>query len=143
MRLRPADDPLLHLLADPRRARACVSDGLWVRVIDVPGALRQRRYACPVDVVIEITDEQCPWNQGRWRLTAPGPGSDTVARCERTSAAADVQLPVATLGAVYLGGTRLGPLARAGLATAVRPGALAALSAALSWDPAPWCPLIF
>ena len=50
---------------------------------------------------------------------------------------------MATLGAVYLGGTRLGPLARAGLATAVRPGALAALSAALSWDPAPWCPLIF
>jgi hypothetical protein len=34
-------------------------------------------------------------------------------------------------------------LARAGLATEVRAGALATLSAALSWDPAPWCPTIF
>lgn len=143
VRLRPADDPVLHLLADPRRARACVSDGLWVRVVDVPGALRQRCYACPVNVVIEITDELCPWNQGRWRLTAPGPDGDGMARCEQTSAAADVLLPVATLGAVYLGGTRLGPLARAGLAAAARPGALATLSAALSWEPAPWCPVIF
>jgi hypothetical protein len=52
-------------------------------------------------------------------------------------------LPAATLGATYLGGTSLGVLARAGLATEVRGGALAALSAALSWDPAPWCPTIF
>jgi hypothetical protein len=65
------------------------------------------------------------------------------ATCVRTSAPADVILPVSTLGAAYLGGTRLGALARAGLATEGRPGALAALSTALSWDPAPWCPLIF
>ncbi len=52
-------------------------------------------------------------------------------------------MPAATLGAVYLGGTPLGPLARAGLATEVRSGALPALSAAFSWDPAPWCPTIF
>ena len=47
-RLRPADDPLLHLLADPRRARPQISDGLWVRIIDVPGAMTARRYAAPV-----------------------------------------------------------------------------------------------
>ena len=47
-RLRPVDDPLLHLLADARRARPQVSDGLWVRIIDVPGALTARRYAAPL-----------------------------------------------------------------------------------------------
>jgi predicted acetyltransferase len=150
-RLRPADDPLLHLLADPRRARPQISDGLWVRIIDVPAALSARRYAAPVDLVIKITDEMCPWNAGLWRLrasgpvlaeagTTPGPGT---AECERTTGAPDVVLPAATLGAAYLGGTSLGTLARAGLATEVRGGALAALSAALSWDPAPWCPTIF
>jgi hypothetical protein len=46
-------------------------------------------------------------------------------------------------GAAYLGGTRLGPLAGAGLVAELRPGALASLSAALSWDPAPWCPMMF
>ena len=77
-----------------------------------------------------------------WPEPGPLPGAGT-AECERTSAAPDVILPAATLGATYLGGTSLGVLARAGLATEVRGGAVAALSAALSWDPAPWCPTIF
>jgi predicted acetyltransferase len=151
--VRPVDDPVLYLLADPRRLRPTIADGLWVRLVDVAAALGQRRYACPVDAVIEVTDGLCGWNQGRWRLTAGGgpaaaghaggqpPG--VAASCEPTSAAADIALPVSALGAAYLGGTRLGALAAAGQATELRPGALAALSAALSWDPAPWCPQIF
>ena len=53
-RQRPVDDPLLHLLADRRRARAQLTDGLWVRLVDVqrapfaaplrlPGGSRDRR----------------------------------------------------------------------------------------------------
>ena len=145
--LRPADDPLLHLLADPRRARARVSDGLWVRLTDVGAALCQRRYAAPVDVVIDVTDEFCPWNAGRWRLAVPPASAQPLAglsgTCERTQAPAGVALPGYALGAAYLGGTRLAPLAEAGLVRELRPGSLAALSAALSWDPGPWCPQIF
>jgi predicted acetyltransferase len=140
-RIRPVDDPLLQLLADRRRARAQLTDGLWVRLIDVPRALGQRRYACPVDLVIEVTDDILPGNAGRWRLQAGGPASP--ACCARTTAGADVALPVQALGATYLGGTRLGALAAAGLAAEHRAGALAGLSAALAWDPAPWCPAIF
>jgi predicted acetyltransferase len=151
--LRPVDDPLLYLLADPRRVRTRVTDGLWVRLVDVADALAQRRYACPVDVVIEVTDDTCAWNHGRWRLTTdtaarsvPGAGvpQDGVgATCERTTGPADIAVPAWALGAAYLGGTRLGPMAAAGLVTELRPGTLAPLSAALSWDPAPWCPLLF
>ena len=47
------------------------------------------------------------------------------------------------LGAAYLGGTRLGALAGCGLVTELRPGATRQLSAALTWDPAPWCPMVF
>jgi predicted acetyltransferase len=140
-RLRPEDDPLLHLLADPRRARPAIADGLWFRVVDVPGALSLRRYPCPVDVVIEVIDDWCPWNQGRWRLTAGSPGG--TASCERTSDPADVILPVTALGAAYLGSTRLGSLAAAGLVTEQRASTLNALSAAMTWDPGPWCPVIF
>jgi predicted acetyltransferase len=142
-RMRPADDPLLYLLADSRRARAHLLDGLWVRLVSVPGALTRRRYACAVDVVIGVADELFPENAGRWRLQAAGGSAGLTASCERTSAPVDVALPVRALGAAYLGGTRLGALAAAGLATETRPGALAALSAALSWDPAPWCPAGF
>jgi predicted acetyltransferase len=147
--MRPVDDPLLHLLADPRRLRMHVSDGLWVRLVDVGAALAQRRYASPVEVVSEVTDDLCPQNRGRWHLATTGSAADGwpadgwPAACERTAAEPDVIAPVNALGAVYLGGTRLGLLARAGQVAQTRPGAIAALSTALSWEPAPWCPLIF
>jgi len=145
LRMRPVDDPLLDLLADSRLARPRISDGLWVRLVDVGKALAQRRYASPVDVVIGVDDEVCPRNAGRWRLVtgSAGSGPGLPATCERTTASADLMLPVRALGAAYLGGTRLGSLAAAGLVTEVRPGSVAALSTAMSWEPAPWCPMIF
>ncbi|HUK69354.1 MAG TPA: GNAT family N-acetyltransferase [Streptosporangiaceae bacterium] len=142
-RNRPIDDPLLHLLADPRRARARFRDGLWIRLVDLPAALTQRRYAAAADVVIEVADEACPWNTGRWRLRAQGPTGAAVAECGPTGDPADLRMPVAALGAAYLGGTGLGALAGAGVIKELRPGAVAAASAALSWDPAPWCPMVF
>ncbi|MGO9078835.1 MAG: GNAT family N-acetyltransferase [Streptosporangiaceae bacterium] len=143
VRQRPVDDPLLELLADRRRSRASLTDGLWVRLIDVPAALVRRRYACEVDTVIELTDGLLPENSGRWRLAAGGPDEPAPARCERTAAPADLSMTVRGLGAGYLGGTRLGALAAAGHLAELRPGSAARLSAAMSWDPAPWCPAIF
>ena len=142
-RQRPVDDPLLDMLADRRRARPYLTDGLWVRLIDVGAALCQRRYSCPADLVIEVTDDLLPANAGRWRLRCPGPGDGGTPSCERTGAPADIVLPVAALGAGYLGGTRLGSLAAAGLVTERKEGAVARLSAAMSSDPAPWCPSMF
>ncbi|MDX6344789.1 MAG: hypothetical protein QOH87_4927, partial [Trebonia sp.] len=139
--LRPADDPLLYQLLDPRRARPQVADNLWVRIIDLPAALSRRAYSCPVDAVLEVTDELLPGNSGRWRLRTHGP--DSGASCEQTTEPADVALDIRELGAAYLGGTRLGPLTAAGLVTELRPGAIRPLSSAMSWDPAPWCPTIF
>jgi|ERR1022692_704996 predicted acetyltransferase len=143
VRRRPVDDPLLHMLANRREARPQLSDGLWIRLIDLPAALTGRRYACPVDAVIEVTDHQLPANSGRWRLRAGGTAEPEPATCERTSAEADIALGIAELGAAYLGGTRLGSLADAGLVSERRPGTLAGLSAGLSWDPLPWSPMMF
>jgi predicted acetyltransferase len=144
-RMRPVDDPLLYLLADPRRVRSVVSDGLWVRLVDVGNALAQRHYASPVDVVIEVADELCPQNAGRWRLAAEAGAlpAGFRATCKRTTAPADVVLPVWAVGAAYLGGTGLRAMAKAGLVTEKTQGSLAALSTAMSWEPAPWCPMTF
>lgn len=139
-RWRPADDPLPYLLPDSGRARPEIDGGLWVRLVSVPGALTRRRYACGVGLVIDVADDQLPDNAGRWRLLAPALGYAT---CERTSDPADVALPVAALGAAYLGEPILGGLAAAGLVTELRPGALTQLSAAMSWEPRPWCPTRF
>jgi predicted acetyltransferase len=148
VRGRPVDDSLLYQLADPRRARPRLKDALWVRIIDVPGALARRRYSGPADAVIEVRDDLLPSNAGRWRLATGGAAPDgggLEASCVPAGAseAADVVLDVSGLGAAYLGGTPLGALAAAGLVTEGRPGAVRQLSAALSWDLAPWCPVNF
>ncbi|MEU4829365.1 GNAT family N-acetyltransferase [Streptosporangium sp. NPDC023615] len=135
----PVDDPLIHLLADPRALRARWGDELWVRVVDVGRALPARRYSAPVDVTIEVEDATCPWNAGRWRLTADTSG----ARCAPCDDPADLVLPVSALGAAYLGGRPLEALRAAGLARESRPGALRELSVAMSWEPAPWGGLVF
>jgi len=148
LRGRPLDDPLLYQLADPRRARPRLKDALWMRIIDVPGALARRRYSAPADVILQVRDDLLPANAGLWRLTtgeAAPDGSGLAATCgpASSSAAPDVVLDVTQLGAAYLGGTTLGALAGAGLVAEGRPGAVRQLSAALSWDPAPWCPVNF
>jgi predicted acetyltransferase len=133
------DDHLLHLLVDLRTARPRPTDNLWVRLVDVPAALAGRRYACDVDVVVEVADDLLPANAGRWRLRA-GRADASVAR---TGDPADLSLDVAQLGAAYLGGTSLAALAGAGLVRERTPGALAAAATAFGWPVAPVCNFIF
>ena len=127
------DEPLLHLVSDPRRLGARRTDGISLRILDLPAALTERRYPVPVDAVLEVTDEVLPGNAGRWHLLADG----DVRSCERTDRPADVSLSIAELGAAYLGGTTLASFAVAGRATELRPGTLAPLSAGFGADRAP------
>src|ERR671919_1169761 len=41
---RPADEPLLHLLREPRRLNLRLRDALRLRILDIPRALTARRY---------------------------------------------------------------------------------------------------
>lgn len=133
------DDAITHLLVDLRAAEPRIVDNVWVRLLDVRTALATRRYAAPVDVVLEVTDAVLPANAGRWRLRG-GPDGASV---EPTQDAADLTLDVRELGAAYLGGTGLAGLAGAGLVAEHRPGALAATSTAFGWHVAPVCSWVF
>jgi predicted acetyltransferase len=141
-RRRPLDEPLLAMLADPRRARPVLDEGLWLRIVDLPLALSRRRYATAADLVLEVIDPLVAANSGRWRLRAGGPAGGA-ATCERTSDAADVRLTVQALGAAYLGGAQLSQLAAAGQAAELTQGALATLGTALSWDRPPYSGMMF
>ena len=129
---RRADEPLWLALADPRAVRMAVADALWVRLVDVGAALSARSYAHDPGAVLEVADAFCPWNEGRWRLAGGA--------CERTDAAADLELDAGALGSAYLGGVTLHELAAAGRVAERSPGALARVSAAFRGDVAPWCP---
>ena len=65
------------------------------------------------------------------------PDAGLRATCERTTAPADLVLPVWALGAAYLGGTGLGAMAKAGLITAREPD----LSSQRAGDPGGHPPL--
>ncbi|QFQ97191.1 GNAT family N-acetyltransferase [Streptomyces phaeolivaceus] len=133
----PVDDPLLHLVSDVRRCGLRMKDDLYLRLVEVGAALRARTYQAPLDVVFEVEDAFCPWNEGRWRLTGDPKG----ATCERTADAADLSLSVRELGSAYLGGVSLSSLAAAGRVRELREGALAEASLAfLSSTAAPWLP---
>lgn len=133
---RPVDDPWQHMVSDIRRCQVRLRDELFVRPVDVGAALAARAYALPVDVVLEVTDPFCPWNEGRWRLSGDAKG----ASCERTADAPELRLGAREVGAAYLGGISLSALADAGRVQELRQGALAEASTAFLNDPAPWLP---
>jgi predicted acetyltransferase len=137
---RPSDEPLLSMLAEPRRLRFELQDALWLRLVDVPGALATRRYAAADRLVLAVRDDFCPWNEGAVELTA-GPDGAEVRPGE--SAEPDLHVDAADLGAVYLGGTTFDQLARAGRVTATSGGALRRADALFATPRAPWCPHIF
>ncbi|MGY1740119.1 MULTISPECIES: GNAT family N-acetyltransferase [unclassified Blastococcus] len=130
------DDPLRHLVADPRALQARPVDTLWVRLVDVGRALAARRYPTPINLVFEVRDVFCPWNDGRWALTAHPAGGF----CARTDSDPDLVLGVEDLAAAYLGGVSLAALQAAGRVTEVSPGAVTLAATAFSWPVAPWCP---
>jgi predicted acetyltransferase len=131
----PVDHPLLLSLAAPRRLNFLVREGLWVRLIDVGAALSARGYATDDTVVIEVADEFCPWNAGRWRIGRGG--------AEKTSVAADLSCDVRSLGCVYLGGFTFAQLAHSLRVEELRAGAIARADAMFYSDRAPWCPELF
>jgi predicted acetyltransferase len=133
---RPVDDPVRWRLADPRRLRVTeVGDQLWVRLLDLPGALAARRYAVEGTLVLEVTDPLRPRNQGRFRLE----GGPEGAVCEPTRAEPDLALDIADVGAAYLGGVSLVSMARAERVAELNPGALLMADRMFAASPPPIC----
>lgn len=133
--LLPLDHPLFLLLAEPRRMQFHVSDGLWVRLIDVGAALAARTFDEGEDVVLEVTDSFLPENTGHWRVGCNG--------VERTEAAADLRVGVDGLGSVYLGGFSFGDLVRSSRAAELSARAAERADALFATAVEPWCAEIF
>jgi predicted acetyltransferase len=133
--LLPLDHPLLLMVAEPRRLRVNIRDGTWVRLVDVGAALSARAFAPGATVIIDVIDEFCPWNAGRWRV-----GAKIV---EQTNDRADLRCDVSALGSVYLGGFTWLQLFKALRLEALDPQAIERADAIFKPQGAPWCPEIF
>ncbi len=126
--------PLFLMVEDARRLHLGLSDGLWLRFVDLQAALAARSYAADVPVVLEVRDELCPWNAGRWRV-----GDEA----GKTRHPADLELDTKDLASVYLGAFDFHQLAGAERVRELRPGALERASALFRTVRPPYCPEIF
>ena len=136
---RPVDDPLPWMLADPRRLQRLTRDGLWVRLVDVAASLKLRRYMQDDRLVLEVRDELCPWNQGRFELE----GSSQGAECRASSSSPDLAIAVSDLASAYLGTVSFSTLAQAGLVDEGTPGALLRADRMFAVRYQPWTPCGF
>jgi predicted acetyltransferase len=126
--------PLFLNVHDPRALGLRLADALWLRLVDVDAALKARSYKPGDSIVLEVSDEVCPWNAGRYRV------GDDAGRTEDT---ADLALDVADLAAAYLGAFDFHRLVHAGRASERREGAAEAATLLFRTDRPPYCPEVF
>src|SRR3954451_4679512 len=124
--LLPVDHPLFLVLEHPRRMRFRIGDSLWLRLVDVGAALAARSYATDDNVVLDVADAFCPWNNGRFSLDG-----------SKTMDDGDLRLDVSDLAGVYLGGFTFAELDRAGRLEELTEGSVARANAAFRTDRAP------
>jgi len=131
----PADDPLRHLLLEPRKLNITCGDGILARIVDVERALPLRRYSKEAKLVFEVVDDLCPWNRGTWRLDTSPDGSVIA----RTSETPQLVMPVSTLAMLVFGHLSATEAARMGRLDVTDSGALAAWDDAMRTDYRPSC----
>lgn len=95
----PSEFPLLETVGNPRAADVKLRPGPMLRVVDTEAALSSLDFRSNGAVVLSITDEHLPWNDGRFHLTV----EDGVGRCRPTDADADVSCGIETLAQLASG----------------------------------------
>ena len=136
---RPLDDPLPWMLLDPRRLQRTVRDGVWLRVVDARSALEQRSYTEAGRLTLEVRDDLCAWNNGRFELE----GGPEGAACRATDSPPDLSIAVSGLASAYLGTASLTTLSGAGLADEHTPGAMQRADRMFAAQRQPWTPFNF
>lgn len=133
------DDPLPLMVLEPRHLRQRINDALWLRVVDVAGALEGRTYGRDDSITFALTDAFRPDNDGTWELSAV----NGLGKVERATGREEVGLDASDLGSAYLGAVTFEQLARAGRVLELKPGAIARADAMFRSSRSPWCPEIF
>jgi len=130
----PLDHPLFLWMREARRMRFSVVEALWVRLVDLGAALAARGLR-DGEIVLDVRDEFCPWNQARWRV-ANG-------NADRTTAPAELALDASALASTYLGGFTFEQLRWAGRLEELKAGAVERADELFRTERLPWCPELF
>jgi predicted acetyltransferase len=133
--LRPLDEPLQLLLADPRAVVSQLDDEAWLRLVDVPAALSARSWAGSEAVLLAVRDPLLTANTGCYRITPDG--------VSRVDAAPQLECDVAVAGRLYLGDVAPSTLAATGWLTVHDQAALPAADSLFATAEVPWSGTFF
>jgi predicted acetyltransferase len=131
----PPDDPLPHLLLEPRMLNLASGDGLLARIVDLDKAMIQRPYCSEGELIFEIYDDLCPWNANRWRLETSGAQS----AIQVTTKDPEVAMPISTLAMLLFGQISASQAARMGRLEVNKKTALVKWDALLRTKYRPFC----
>jgi len=131
----PGDDPLPHLILEPRMLRSTSHDGLLGRIVDVDKALPGRGYDEEGVLTFEIVDEMCPWNQGRWKLETSLTGSSI----SHTTEEPQLVMSINTLAMLVFGQISASEAARMGRLDVNEDGSLSLWDRVMHTKHKPFC----
>ena len=134
--MRPLDEPLELLLADPRDCRTTGTiDETWLRILDVPAALAARSWGAGPPVRLAVHDRLRPQNDGVYRI---GGGV-----AEVVAGPPELECDVAGLAMAYLGDRAPSQLAATGWWRVHEPAAVERADALFATGTVPWCGTFF
>jgi predicted acetyltransferase len=135
----PVDDPLRLKVPDYRRIIRKRWDALYLRILDVIGALEARSYAADGTLRFTVADAFLQDAGGAFELTV----TDGVGLCRRFDGAdVDLAMDTVDLAGLYLGGGDAHAMAMAGRLTGDEES-VRALDRMFRGDVAPWCEEVF
>jgi predicted acetyltransferase len=135
----PGDDPLPHLLREPRMLRLTSQDGILARIVDIERAFPKLRFLGKGNLTFEVIDDLCPWNRGQWQVEASAEG----AAVSRTSKNSQLTLPISTLAMLVFGQISATEAARMGRLTVDDHNALPVWDKVMRASYRPFCADLF
>ena len=137
---RPVDDPLVWMLAEPRRLRRKLTDAIWMKFLDIPAMLEKRTYPVEDSLVLQVVDAET--KESQTLALECGPEGAT---CRGTTASPDLVMNETQLAEIFLGAAECSMLANIGMVeiSARTPNAALRADSMFRTSPAGWNPYHF
>ena len=117
--------------------RTRVSDAIWMRVVDIEGAIPSRPYGARGELTFRVPDDRMtPWNDGTWLMETDGATTEV----RRTDRSAQLEMPVNTLASLMAGHRSATHYSRLGRLLADSANSLALADAIFATNYPPHCP---
>ncbi|NLD39431.1 MAG: GNAT family N-acetyltransferase [Desulfatiglans sp.] len=132
----PPDDPMPHLLLEPRRLNIKSGNGFLSRIVDVEKAIPMRGYGEDGELVFEVHDDAiCPWNNGTWHMIV----SEGKASIKKTKKTPEVSMNANSLVMLLFGQLSATSAARMGIIDVKKKNVLIRYDRLLKTEYMPFC----